>query len=104
MSFTVTHRYGCMDRDPPISDLPRLLDELLDRPEDVEHGAVAVTHESEWSISVARGGYVLFEHLENGGERHMLEVQDEDILRMWQLLAAGEIAELELFPWKPGYE
>ncbi len=104
MSFTITHRYGSMDRDPPLTELPRLLQELRERPEDTEHSSVAVTHESEWSMSVSRGGYVVLENLESGGERHMLNVQEHEILRMWQLLAAGNVAQLESLPWQPGYE
>lgn len=103
MTFTVTHRYGNMDREPPVESFAALLDELRDRPDDAEHGAVAVTHDSEWSISVARGGYVIMEHLEEGGERHMLGVSDAEILRMWHLLAAGEMGPLEALPWQPGY-
>jgi hypothetical protein len=104
MSFTITHRYGSMDRDPPLDQLPTLLAELDDRPEDTEHGSVALTHESEWCLSVARGGYVILEHLENGGERHMRSVQTDDIIRMWQLLASGRIADLEAMAWVLGFE
>jgi hypothetical protein len=104
MSFTITHRYGNMDRDPPLDQLPMLLAELDDRPEDTEHGSVALTHESEWSLSVARGGYVILEHLESGGQRHMHSVPADDIIRMWKSLASGRIADLELFAWVPGYE
>jgi hypothetical protein len=71
MAFHVTHRYGAMDSDPPLSSLPALLRELDDRPEDTEHSSVALSHESEWCIAVMRGGYVIFEHLESdaGGAR-----------------------------------
>lgn len=104
MSFTTTHRYGAMDRDPPMEQLPTLLAELDERPEDTEHGSVALTHESEWSMSVARGGYVILEHLENGGERHMHAVAANDIIRMWHLLAGGRIEDLLAMAWSPGYE
>ena len=104
MSFTVTHRYGAMDRDPPMEQLPTLLAELDERPEDTEHGSVALTHESEWSMSVARGGYVIIEHLESGGERHMSAIAANDIIRMWHLLAEGRIEDLLAMAWSPGYE
>lgn len=93
-----------MDREPPLVALRTLLAELKDRPEDSEHGSVALTHESEWCISVSRGGYVIFENLESGGERHMKNVPEAEILRMWEQLAAGEIAKLAALPWLPGYE
>lgn len=104
MSYFITHRYGSMDREPSLAALPELLAELEERPEETEHGSVALTHESEWCISVSRGGYVIFENLENGGERHMNEVPVAKILRMWEQLAAGEISALEALPWLPGYE
>ena len=104
MSFTITHRYGSMDRDPALNTLPSLLAELDTRPEDIEHGSVSLTHETEWCLSAARGGYVVLEHLENGGERHMNAVPRAEILRMWELLAVGKIAELESLPWTPSYE
>lgn len=104
MSYFITHRYGSMDREPPLVALRSLLAELNDRPEDSEHASVALTHESEWCMSVSRGGYVIFENLEAGGARHMKNVPEAEILRMWEQLAAGEIAQLEALPWLLGYE
>ena len=103
MAFHVTHRYGGMDSAPPLSSLPSLLRELDDRPEDTEHGSVSVSHESEWCLSVYRGGYVVFEHLERGGERHMRGVPEAKIIEMWSQLARGDIASIETEAWKPGY-
>jgi len=104
MSYSITHRNGSMDSDPPLSTLPALLAELRERPDDAEHGSVALTHESEWCLSVSRGGYVIFENLEDGGERHLRGVSDAQVLLMWEDLAAGRIAKLYEHPWKPGYE
>ena len=104
MSFHVTHRYGATESDPPLSSLSSLLRELDDRPEDTEHGEVAVTHESEWCLSVSRGGYVVFEHLENGGARHMRAVPAEKIIDLWLRLARGDIASIEAESWRVGYE
>ena len=104
MSYFITHRYGNMDREPPLAKLPALLDALRSRPEDTEHGSVALTHESEWCISVSRGGYVIFENLESGGEKHLDGVPDDQVLRMWAYLAEGNIEQLHSLPWKPGYE
>jgi putative hemolysin len=103
MAFHVTHRYGAMESNPPLSSLPSLLRELDDRSQDTEHGSVAVSHESEWCISVSRGGYVTFEHLEDGGERHMRGVPDAKIIDLWSRLARGDIASIESEPWRPGY-
>lgn len=85
------------------SNFAALLRELEDRPEGTEHGSVAVTHESEWSVSVSRGGYVIFENLETGGERHMNAVPARKIFELWRCVAKGDIAALEKEPWVPGY-
>lgn len=105
MAFNLTHRYGSMDKGDADSDFAALLRELDDRPEDAEHGSVAVTHESEWSLSVSRGGYITFENLEAdaGGERHMEQVAQDKILELFRHLAEGNLAAIEQEPWQPGY-
>jgi hypothetical protein len=104
MSFIITHRYGAQDRSTAVSVFPSLLRELDDRKEDTEHGSVAVTHESEWCMSVSRGGYVTFEHLEDGGERHMRDLSEAKVFELWSLLAVGDIATIQKEPWRPGYQ
>jgi hypothetical protein len=104
MSFIVTHRYGDQDRSSDVSILPSLLRELDDRKEDTEHGSVAITHESEWCISASRGGYVILEHLVDGGGRHMRGVPETKIIELWSLLAIGDIATIQKEPWKLGYQ
>jgi hypothetical protein len=103
MAFHITHRYGSMDSPRSAAAFAALLRELDERPEDTEHTSVSVTHESEWCISASRGGYVTFEHLENGGERHMHGVSEAKIIELWTRLAEGDIATIEQEPWKPGY-
>jgi hypothetical protein len=103
MAFHVTHRYGAMDSDPPLSSLPSLLRELDERPEDTEHDSVSVSHESEWCIAAMRGGYVIFENLERGEPRHMRDVPAEKIVDLWSRLAQGDLASIESEPWRPGY-
>ena len=105
MAASILHRYGdgSFVRSP--SDFTALLRELDEHPEDVEHGEVSVAHEeSGWCISVHTGGYVVFEHLGDGGERHMRGVSEAKILELWTLLAAGDIATVEQECWKPGYQ
>ncbi len=103
MAFHITHRYGDMERPESLAAFVELLSELDQDLEDTEHASVSVSHESEWCISVSRGGYVIFEHLENGGERHMRGVSDGKIIDLWTLLAEGEIARIEQEPWLAGY-
>ena len=104
MTFHVTHRYGNDEPAPALAALADLLRELVDRPEDLEHGAVSLTHETEWCISVGPEGHVTFENLERGGPRHMRNVPDAKILELWALLAVGDLDRIEAEPWLPGYE
>ena len=103
MTFHITHRYGAMESDPPLSSLPDLLRELDNRPDDTEHGDVAVSHESGWCMAVSRGGYVVFEHLEDEGACHMRDVPAAKVLDLWSRLARGDIASIQAEPWRPGY-
>ena len=104
MAFHVNHRYGSTEYPGSVVGFPALLRELDERPDDEDHGTVSVNHESEWSLSVSRGGHVVFEHVEHGGERHMIGVPDAKIIELWTLLADGDIATIEREPWKPGYQ
>jgi hypothetical protein len=103
MSYTITHRYGAMEREPGLSAFPQLLAELKSRLADKEHGDVAVTHESEWCISVSLSGRVVFENIDHGVPRHMINVPEAKILQLWESLARGDLAGLEHEPWLPGY-
>jgi hypothetical protein len=103
MSFHITDRYGSMDGPHDTARFPFLLGQLDERPEDTEHGSVAITHESEWCISVSRGGVAILEHLEDGGECHMLGLTEPQVIHLWTLLAEGDIASIQQQPWVPGY-
>src|SRR3954454_14049233 len=102
MGFHVTHRMGNMET-APCSVFPELLKELDANPEDIEHTSVSVTHDSEWSLSAHRDGYIAFENLEEGEPRHMHGVPPEKIISLWRLLADGNLDALESEPWRPGY-
>jgi hypothetical protein len=63
VSFTVTHRDGAMDADPPGDWLTPLIAEL--EVVDDEHPDVAVCHdESGWSLSAFPSGLVVWENFE----------------------------------------
>jgi hypothetical protein len=66
----------------PHSAFPDLLRELEADPEDNEHASVSVTHDSEWCLSAYKGGYVVFEHLEEGEPRHMTDVPPDKVLAL----------------------
>ena len=104
MSYFVYHRSGACERDPDISAFPSLLDELDERPEDVEHASVSVIHESEWGLGFHSGGYVAFEHVEGEGEpRHMRAVPRAKLIEMMETIARGDLDALEREPWLSGY-
>jgi hypothetical protein len=101
MAFHITHADGRMESAPPLSALPRLLDELAFS--DAEHGDVSLTHESEWCISVSHSGFVAFENLGEGEPRHMRSPPRKAILDLWARLSRGEIESIESEAWLPGY-
>ncbi|MBN9473416.1 MAG: hypothetical protein J0H72_05175 [Burkholderiales bacterium] len=103
MAFHLIHRYGDMEPGEPGSDFLALLCELKIRLEDTEHDSVAVTHDSEWCLSASRGGYLIFENLETGGEQHMEAVPTNKILELWRHLAQGNLEQIQKEPWLPGY-
>jgi hypothetical protein len=92
-----------MDGPNDASRFPSLLQQLDECPEDTEHTSVAVTHESEWCISISSGRLAILEHLEDGGECHMADLTDAQVLHLWTLLAAGDIDSIQQHPWIPGY-
>jgi len=82
--------------------LSALYDELADS--DREHGDVSIVHQDTgWSMSAHRDGRLVFEHLGEGGERHMIPVPKERVLELWKKLIRGDIASIGAEPWKPGY-
>jgi hypothetical protein len=100
--FSVIHLDGSGEENPPVERLPGLYDELATA--DVEHGDVALVHDdSGWCISAHRDGRVVFEHLRNGGERHMFPVSKERVIDLWQRLVSGDIDALLVEPWISGY-
>ncbi|HEX7898388.1 MAG TPA: hypothetical protein VF950_11555 [Planctomycetota bacterium] len=101
MAFTIMHRLGDMERNPPLSALPLLLEEL--DPDDTEHVDVAVTHESGWCVSAGMDGHVTWENVEaDRPPRHMHQVPASKIIELWNKLAQGDLAGVESEPWQPG--
>jgi hypothetical protein len=100
MTFSVTHRDGDMEHEPPIAALDALVAEF-DRV-DSEHPDVSVKHESEWALSAFPSGLLIFENVEAAEPRHRL-VRDRDELRaLFAALAVGDLATVEAAGWASG--
>jgi hypothetical protein len=100
--FGVTHMDASGEDDPPLESLSALLDEL--ETSGILDGNVAVIHDDTgWCLSAHRDGRLVFEHLAEGGERHMIPVPKERVLELWKRLIGGDIEGLLAEPWQPGY-
>lgn len=100
--FSVIHTDGSGDENPSLDSLSALYDELSSS--DREHGDVTVVNErSGWSMSAHRDGRLVFEHLGQGGERHMIPVAKDRVIDLWRRLIDGDIDGILAEPWKAGY-
>jgi hypothetical protein len=104
MPFTIMHRMGDMDVDPPIESLEDLLKEL--EIEDEEHPDVSVRHdETQWCLSAFPGGLLIWGNVEDedGHARHLKNVPREKVLELWTKLTKGELSSINSEPWINGY-
>jgi hypothetical protein len=101
LAFHISHLTGATDAAPPLESLETLYDEL--DAADSEHTDVSVEHESAWSLAAYRGGLLVWENVEDGDPRHMRNVARDDVIRLWRLLAIGDIAAIDTEPWRDGY-
>ena len=87
---------------PPLESLPDLYDELWSS--GIVDGNVAVINDdSGWYISAYRDGRVVFGHLRESKDRHMIPVPKERVLDLWRRLIDGDMESLFAEPWIPGY-
>lgn len=101
MSFVMTHIDGTMERSDDPTRLAALLDELASAT--TEHGDVAVSDPSGWTLTVLEGR-VVWENVEDGATpRHLDGLSHDETLDVMSALSAGRIDSLEALPWKPGY-
>lgn len=102
-SFGILHWDGWGEDVTSLDCLSALYDELAIS--DAEHGDVAVTEETSWTISAHRDGRVVMSFLADPsvGARHMFPVSKARVLVLWRRLVAGDIDGLLAEPWKPGY-
>jgi hypothetical protein len=90
---------GAVDEPGP-ETMRQVLDGLAHA--DAEHPDVSLSHESGWSLSAFHGGLLVWENTEDDsvvpGELH--DVPREETLRLFGLLAAGDIAPVDALPWQ----
>ncbi len=102
MAYLVVHKSGNNESNYPPDKLDKLLSEL-DGVADVE-AYVALTHESEWSLSINPFGLLVWEN--NFGELddswHMENVEKKQVLKLWRLLAEGKVDEIQNEQWIKG--
>lgn len=84
---------------PDPETMRRVLDGLAEA--DAEHPDVSLTHERvvpqrvpQWPVALGEPGR------RSRAPREMHEVAREEILRLFGLLAAGDIASVEALPWQ----
>ena len=91
-----------MERDPDVTAIERLLDELAAA--DGEHPDVALSDASGWTLSAFPGGRVVFENVEADDARHLAGVARGAIADLMRALATGDLDVVDRQPWQPGYE
>lgn len=93
--------------DPPLSRLREVLGRLKEfRGEDWK-GVHITCADTEWSLGTDASGLVVWMNESytvhgHGKPRHMRRVPRARVLALWELLAAGRIAEIEQEPWLSG--
>jgi hypothetical protein len=103
LKYYLQTRWGGSIDCPSIERMQDALDEL--KTDDPEHPDAWISREDGWTIAVHQGGLVVFENVdaEGGDERHQKGVSISDALRLWQLLADGDLEAIRAQPWLPGY-
>lgn len=102
MSYYARNRLGEMFKEPDEAVLDAVLAE--DEPVDEEHPEVALTHETEWTLSAFPWGLLVWENVERDDEpRHLIGVDRLLVRKLWSALAEGDLATIEAQPWRRGY-
>lgn len=91
---------GATVDDPDAETMGRVLDGLAHA--DDEHPDVSLSHEAGWCLSAFSSGLLIWENTEDDvmAPGEMREVAREEILQLFGLLAAGDIASIEALAWQ----
>jgi len=102
MSYHTTDVWGVTEIMPDAATM-RMVLRSLDDADIADHPDVALVHESGWSLTYGAGGVLVWENYsepDTGYPRYMHVDSETRVLELWQMLAAGKIAELERLPWR----
>ncbi|MFF1697594.1 hypothetical protein ACFVXC_28925 [Streptomyces sp. NPDC058257] len=100
MSYFMYDVMGETVDEPDPETMRHVLDGLANA--DDEHPDVSLSHESGWSLSAFRGGLLTWANAEDDSvaPRRMREVAREETLRLFGLLAAGDVVSIEALSWQ----
>lgn len=100
MSYFMYDVMGGTVDEPDPETMRRVLDGLVQA--DDEHPDVSLTHESGWSLSAFGDGLLVWENPDEDSMApgEIRDVSREEVLRLFGLLAAGDIASVEALSWQ----
>ncbi|MGP3976706.1 hypothetical protein ACTWQF_22380 [Streptomyces sp. 8N114] len=104
MTYFLTTAMGDSIDEPGEAAMQHALDSL-DTEADEEHPDVSLSHESGWTLSAFRSGLLWWELIADAGDDDgpapgaLRGVPREEVLRLFSLLAAGRIDQIESLPW-----
>ncbi|GAA4776681.1 hypothetical protein GCM10023329_26880 [Streptomyces sanyensis] len=100
MSYFMYDVMGGTVDEPDSATMRRVLDGLAQA--DDEHPDVSLTHESGWCLSAFGDGLLVWENPDEDSVAPgtMRDVARQEVLRLFGLLAAGDIASVEALSWQ----
>ncbi|MFJ9727368.1 hypothetical protein ACIRP3_31885 [Streptomyces sp. NPDC101209] len=100
MSYFMFDIMGGTVDEPDPETMRRVLDGLVQA--DDEHPDVSLAHESGWSLSAFGDGLLVWENPDEDSMApgEIRDVSREEVLRLFGLLAAGDIASAEALSWQ----
>lgn len=99
MSTTLTTPHDQIEN-PSEDDLAHALDTILASSNELDD--LWLENAEGWALSVVPSGDVFFEQLDEEGYETLGPLSRDAILRLLQLLAEGQLAELRAEPWEEG--